>query len=166
MKKTMLKMACLLAVPAMLASWGIATRALGADLSADAAPKMSSEQLRIAVQGICPVSGQKLGAHGKPVKTKIGQEEVFLCCEGCLGAKPNKEHWDTIHASLAKAQGKCPVMGKTLPAKPASILVEGRIVYVCCPPCTKKIEADPKAYLRKVDELYLASIEARQKTTR
>ena len=40
-------------------------------------------------------------------------------------------------------------MDKPLPKNPKSIIVEGRIVYICGPPCAKKIEADPKTYLQK-----------------
>ena len=122
--------------------------------------KLTHDQLRMAVQEICPVSGQKLGAHGKPIKVKIGEEQVFLCCHGCLQQKVNPEHWATIHANFAKAQAKCPVMDKALPDKPKWTIVEGQIVYICCPPCAKKLAADPKTYLQKVDELYSASLEA------
>ncbi len=108
----------------------------------------------MAVQEICPVSGQQLGAHGKPIKVKIGEEQLFLCCRGCLQQKVNPEHWATIHANFAKAQAKCPVMDKPLPDKPKWTIVEGQIVYICCPPCAKKLAADPKTYLQKVDELY------------
>ncbi|MFI4848959.1 MAG: hypothetical protein ACIAZJ_07680 [Gimesia chilikensis] len=117
------------------------------------------DQLRIAAQKICPVSGQKLGDHGKPIKVKVGKESVYLCCKGCLNSKVNPQHWSSIHANYAKAQGKCPVMKKQLPQKPKWTIVDGRIVYVCCPPCTKKIAADPEAYLSKVDDLYSANLQ-------
>lgn len=117
-----------------------------------------SEQIRIAVQGICPVSGQNLGSMGVPVKAKIGDEVVFLCCKGCLSGKVKAEHWATIHANFAKAQGICPVMKKPLPQNPKWTVVDRRIVYVCCPPCTKKIEADSETFLKAVDELYAASL--------
>jgi len=121
-----------------------------------------SEQNRAAVQKICPVSGQQLGAHGAPVKAKIGEEVIFLCCKGCLKGKVSKEHWATIHANFAKAQGKCPVMNKALPKSPKWTVVNGRIVYVCCPPCTKKITAASKKYLQVVDEFYAAHLKAQQ----
>lgn len=122
--------------------------------------QMTHDQLRIAVQKICPVTGGKLGSMGAPVKANIGQEEVFLCCDGCLKEQVNKDHWATIHANFAKAQGRCPVMNKPLPENPKWTIVEGQIVYVCCPGCEKKIEANPKAYLQKVDALYAASLTA------
>ena len=53
-------------------------------------------------------------------------------------------------------------MKKELPANPKWTIVEGQIVYVCCPPCTKKIVADPETHLRAIDELYVASLRARQ----
>ena len=120
-----------------------------------------SDQIRSAVQGICPVSGQKLGSMGAPTQAKIGEEVVFLCCKGCLSGKVKAEHWATIHANFAKAQGICPVMKKPLPANPKATVVDGRIVYVCCPPCTKKIQADSETYLKAVDELYTASLRER-----
>lgn len=121
-----------------------------------------SDQNRVAVQKICPVSGQQLGAHGQPVKVKIGEEVVFLCCKGCLKGKVSAEHWATIHANFAKAQGKCPVMNKTLPKNPKWTVANGRIVYVCCPPCTKKIAAAPEKYLKAVDEYYAAHLKSQQ----
>ena len=119
------------------------------------------DQLKIQVQAICPVSGQKLGDHGAPIKAKIGKEHVFLCCKACLKGKVNPKHWATIHANFAKAQRICPVMKHELPKKPKWTIVEGQIVYICCPPCTKKIAADPKGYLTKIDELYAASLKVK-----
>jgi hypothetical protein len=121
---------------------------------------LEGEQLRAAVQGICPVSGKQLGSMGQPLKVRIGQEEIFLCCRGCLGGKVKAEHWGTIHANFAKAQGICPVMKKALPANPKWTIVDGRIVYVCCPPCTEKIEADSETYLKMVDAQYAAYVKS------
>lgn len=122
------------------------------------------DQLRAAVQGICPVSGQKLGAHGAPIKIAVGKdkEEIFLCCKACLKGKLDAKHWGTIHANFAKAQRICPVMKKPLPANPKWTIVKGQIIYICCPPCTKKIAANPDGYLTKMDELYLASLRVSQ----
>ncbi len=120
------------------------------------------DQLRIAVQEICPMSGNKLGEHGAPIKVKVGEETVFLCCKGCLKDKIEPRHWATIHANIAKAQRICPIMKKELPKNPKWTVVDGQMVYVCCPPCAKKIAADPKTSLRYVDGLYTASLQARR----
>ncbi len=128
--------------------------------SADSSALSKHDQLKIAAQRICPVSGKPLGSMGTPPKVKVGEEEIFLCCKGCTKGQINKEHWITIHANFAKAQGKCPVMEKNLPANPKWTVVKGQIVYICCPPCTKKIQADPNKYLAKVDSYYEAALKA------
>ncbi|MBD3672140.1 MAG: hypothetical protein HUJ26_01325 [Planctomycetaceae bacterium] len=118
------------------------------------------DQLRAAAQQICPVSGQPLGEHGTPVKVTVGKqkEEVFLCCEACLKGQLNRKHWGTIHANYAKAQGICPVMEQKLPDNPKWTITDGKIIYVCCPPCTKKIAAEKEKYLGKLDQLYAKSL--------
>jgi YHS domain-containing protein len=46
--------------------------------------ELSAEDRELAkIQRICPVSGDVLGAMGKPFKTTIQGKTVFLCCEGC-----------------------------------------------------------------------------------
>ncbi|MCA9218149.1 MAG: hypothetical protein KDB27_34005, partial [Planctomycetales bacterium] len=74
------------------------------------------DQLKASVQRICPVSGKALGSMGTPKKVKIGDEEIFLCCESCAKRKIDKQHWVTIHKNFAAAQRSCPVMEKPLPA--------------------------------------------------
>jgi hypothetical protein len=125
-----------------------------------AAELSKSEQVRIAVQGICPVSEQQLGQHGQPTKAKIGGEVVYLCCQGCLSGKVDKKHWATIHANLAKAQGKCPVMNKKLPENPKSTIADGRVVYLCCPLCAQKVQGDSGKYLAVVDRFYAEHLNA------
>ena len=125
--------------------------------------QLEHDRLTIAVQAICPMSGEKLGAHGAPIKVKVGEEHVFLCCKGCLKKKIDPKHWATIHANFAKAQRICPVMKHKLPKNPKWTIVEGQIIYICCPPCSKKIAADPKSYIRQLDKLYTASLESEKK---
>ncbi len=126
--------------------------------------QLKRDKLHIAVQGICPISGEKLGERGQPIKVTVGKskEEVFLCCKGCLKKKISTKHWGTIHANFAKAQRICPVMKQPLPKNSKWTIVEGRIVYVCCPPCTKKIAANPRTYLPQVDALYTASLRTKK----
>ncbi|GAB5444700.1 MAG: hypothetical protein Fues2KO_50490 [Fuerstiella sp.] len=116
------------------------------------------DQLKIAAQEICPVSGKSLGSMGPPLKMKIGDEELFLCCKACATKQVSREHWATIHSNFAKAQGKCPVMGKDLPADAKWTIMNGQIFYTCCPPCIDKIKADPTTYLAKLDTLYAANV--------
>ena len=132
------------------------------DLSAE--EQQRRDDLHIAVQQICPVSGKRLGDHGAPVKVTVGEkkEEIFLCCKGCLRQKIDPGHWATIHASIARDQQICPVMKKALPRKAKWTIVQGRVVYVCCPPCTDKIAADPATHLGLVDRMYADSVAKRE----
>lgn len=118
----------------------------------------SHDQLKIAAQKICPVMGKPLGSMGTPIKIMIGEEELFLCCKACADKQVSPEHWATIHSNFAKAQGKCPVMDKDLPAHAKWTIVNGQIFYTCCPPCVDKIKADPKTYFAKLDALYAANV--------
>ena len=138
--------------------------AVGKPTSDSSREQQKRDQLRVAVQEICPISGEKLGSMGAPIKVQVGEETVFLCCQNCLKSKIKQEHWATIHVNAAKAQRICPVMKHDLPKNPKWTIVDGQVVYVCCPPCKKKVAAAPQKYLRTVDELYTAALDARKKT--
>ena len=111
------------------------------------------ERLLVRAQKVCPVTGKDLKSMGGAVKVTVSKATVYLCCKGCFGKTIPQEHQDTVTANLIKAQGRCPVMDKPLPENPKSVVVEGRRIFVCCPPCTKKIEDDPKKYITAVDRL-------------
>ena len=125
---------------------------------------MTAEQGRIAVQEICPVSGLKLGAHGPPIKSTVGGESIFLCCDSCKNGKVKKEHWAKIHQNFAKAQAKCFVMDNPLPKSPKWVVVKGQLIYVCCPPCIEKIKASPDEYLRQLAATHAAYIQSKTST--
>lgn len=152
-----------LAMIAGLAQFVTAQQPTANDMKAE--QQRRRDQLRATVQAVCPISGEKLGSHGAPIKVAVGKdkEEIFLCCKTCLKGKLNAKHWGTIHANYAKAQRICPVMKKPLPANPKWTIVNGKIIYICCPPCTKKIAADPEGYLAKMDQLYSASLQVPQR---
>lgn len=38
---------------------------------------------QIARQQICPVTGAKLGSMGEPVRARIRDQDIYLCCAGC-----------------------------------------------------------------------------------
>ncbi|MEC8475331.1 MAG: hypothetical protein VXZ38_11810, partial [Planctomycetota bacterium] len=52
---------------------------------------------------------------------------------------------------LVRLQKTCPVTGKPLGSmgNPPKILVKGKPLFVCCPPCSSKITDNPDPYLRK-----------------
>lgn len=50
----------------------------------DGLKELSPEDLAaVQKQKICPVSGAELGSMGKPFKTTVKDQTVFLCCSGC-----------------------------------------------------------------------------------
>jgi hypothetical protein len=117
------------------------------------ASRMNSvtDRLLIAAQKICPVTGEELGSMGTPVKVMVGEEAAFLCCAGCTKKQIDATDWKTVQANLAAAQGKCPVMGEDLPEGAESVVIEGRRVFVCCPPCIKKIRDNPAEIVARVN---------------
>ena len=117
----------------------------------------NSDAVRTAAQKICPVSGLELGEHGPPIKAKVGEEEVFLCCNACLKGEVKPEHWATMHQNMAVAQRICTVMENDLPKNPKWVIVNGRMFFVCCPPCIDDIKADPDKFTKKLDALYAVS---------
>lgn len=119
---------------------------------------LTGDALLAAAQKICPVSGEDLHSMGGPIKAKSGDQTIFLCCKGCVGKPISKENWEKVTANLAAAQGRCPVMNRPLPQGAASTVVNGRKVFVCCPPCTGKIQANPDKYLAVVDEMLMKQL--------
>lgn len=135
---------------------------IGLQTSTGSAQELSDhDKIHIAVQEICPMTGEKLGAHGTPVKVKLGEQKLFLCCKACLEKEVDAKHWATIHANFAKAQGICPIMKKELPEQAKWTIVKGHVFYVCCPPCTDQIAAEPDTYVEQLTALYRKSLEAR-----
>lgn len=125
----------------------------------------------IKEQKLCPVMDEPLGGMGTPLKVTGLGRDVFLCCKGCvkflekepqkylakLPPLPNAEKPEVVKATKADAQfvaaqKLCPVMDEPLDAMggPYRTVVEGRVVYLCCPGCARKLHADPTGYLAKL----------------
>ena len=106
----------------------------------------------IAAQKICPVSGEALGQMGAPVKTKIGDQTLFLCCKACVGKEPSKENLQKVTDNLIAAQGTCTVLGNPLPKDaPRSSSTIAKFSSAA-KMCIAKIKADPNKYIAKLDE--------------
>ncbi|HMO13685.1 MAG TPA: hypothetical protein PKD64_08450 [Pirellulaceae bacterium] len=110
-----------------------------------------NEALYARVQDICPVTGKQLEVQQQLIKSDIDGESVFLCSQDCQEQKPNSEYWQVVQKNLAKAQGICPVMRHPVDETMTSTVVNGRRIFVCCPPCIEKIESEPDRYRGIVD---------------
>jgi YHS domain-containing protein len=74
------------------------------DVSAGLAELSVEDRALAAKQHVCPVSGELLGAMGKPFKTTVKGKTVFLCCEGC--EHDLKENPDKYLTKLKDAEEK------------------------------------------------------------
>lgn len=43
-----------------------------------------AEQPAALAQRTCPVTGELLGSHGKPIAVHLRNRTIFVCCEGCV----------------------------------------------------------------------------------
>lgn len=112
----------------------------------------NTDDLLIQAQRICPVTGKKLGSMGRPVKAEVNGATVFLCCKSCFGQPINKRHWSQVKANMANAQGMCPIFKKPLGEHPSPVVVNKRLLFVCCEPCVEKVEADPARAIAFVND--------------
>lgn len=118
-------------------------------------------KLRIGVQKICPVSGRELDIEktSYTVTDPETKENLYVCCQQCSQGKPKASYMETISENLAKAQKHCLVMkDNEITEKSKTAIIEGQRIYICCPPCTKKMAAAPDKYLAILDDLYESSL--------
>lgn len=130
-------------------------------------------------QRICPVTGMLLGSMGQPPKVSLGEETVFICCQGCeqrlvddpqtylakLKNKPtivDKKEEQAVRVAMAKlspedrkiaeSQRMCPVADYRLGAMgvPQKVDVNGTPVFICCAGCRESLLDEPEKYLAKL----------------
>ena len=114
------------------------------------------DKLRVAVQKICPVSGREL-PRDKPLPLWIdsqSKEQLYACCEKCISGTPDDKHLEAIRARQAKAQKDCLVMDNGISADSKSQIIGGYRIFVCCPPCFKKVDKAQEKYFSKLDSLH------------
>lgn len=114
------------------------------------------DSLRIAVQKICPVSGREL-PRDKPLAVWIdsqSKEQLYVCCEKCVSETPDDKYLEKIRARQAKAQKDCLVMDNEISTDSKSQIIGGYRIFVCCPPCFKKVDKAQEKYFSKLDSLH------------
>lgn len=132
----------------------------------------------IAEQKVCPVSGEQLGSMGDPIAVTVGEQDLYVCCQGCVAAvkadpekylamviggsnsvppgegevRPGVFKVTAVDRPFVESQKLCPVMDEPLGdmGSPYRVEVEDQAVYICCPGCAKKLQANPKVYLEKL----------------
>ncbi len=73
-------------------------------MNKEESPEQRRERLRVAVQAICPVSGESLTSHANRQDELIQRQRkvLYVCCEDCLKSKPDAKHLDKIEQTLLK----------------------------------------------------------------
>jgi Cu(I)/Ag(I) efflux system membrane fusion protein len=101
------------------------TEPFRAHLRSEQKPAATSDEQLIALQKVCPVTGAKLGSMGHPIKTKVNDTTVFLCCEKC--EKLLQADTETQMARLAP-----PPTGTVLAIPQEAVIDTGssKVVYV------------------------------------
>lgn len=129
-------------------------------------------------QRMCPVmKDSELGSHGPPIKLMVGNQPLFVCCEGCIeevkknprryleqvatAARVNRQpprpqvnvFWAGQNDDAAiRAQRVCPVMNQPLGAhgRPLKVVIDGRPIFVCCQGCIDKVVQNRNFYFNKL----------------
>ncbi|MEQ8821043.1 MAG: hypothetical protein RLY93_12440 [Sumerlaeia bacterium] len=112
----------------------------------------------------CVVSGQKLGSMGDPVIRLHEGREVRFCCAGCIGMfeKDPAKYLAAADKKIEEQQMPRYPLDHCIidtseelsedPAKNSPSVVGNRLFLYCCPPCDKKVRAEPAKYIAILDE--------------
>lgn len=112
----------------------------------------------------CIVAGGELGSMGEPDNFVHQNRLVRFCCAGCRGRFERDA--DDYIARLDKAAADeqrenypfqtCIVRDNRLGSMgdPAEVILAGRLVRLCCPPCERDLRADPAKYIAQLDEAW------------
>jgi len=58
---------------------GLAARYFGSGRG----PRPAADSTPAGAQGVCPVTGKRLGSMGPPVRVSVAGKAVWICCDGC-----------------------------------------------------------------------------------
>jgi endogenous inhibitor of DNA gyrase (YacG/DUF329 family) len=89
----------------------------------------------------CPIKGKAVDS-----KSKMVDVEVTFCCKKCK-ATFDKDVLAGLQKFAAAADGKCPISGKDVDTAQKSTASVG----ACCNGCKKKVTAEPKKHLAKIE---------------
>jgi len=112
----------------------------------------------------CPIGKHSLDEGDSPIEAVVYNRLVRLCCEHCLESL-NEDPMKTIkqldEAIIAKQSADypletCPVSGEELGShgEPANVVIAGRLVKLCCAPCTEDVMNNPAPVLAELDKAW------------
>ncbi|MCB9848416.1 MAG: hypothetical protein H6814_08390 [Phycisphaeraceae bacterium] len=120
----------------------------------------------------CPVSGEELGGMGDAVVKVYDGREVRFCCAMCVPKfeKDEQAYLEKIDQQIIASQlpyyplTTCvvsdeellPVCADDPSQKQVDVVVNNRLVRLCCKGCLKDLQADPEKYFKKIDDAVIA----------
>ena len=135
-------------------------------------PLVASDWPLVQQQRVCPVMDTDLSDHGGPIKLIVGDQPVFVCCEGCIAEVSSRPHHFvektvSIMASRPRIavlrptpsddaairdQATCPVTNQPLGdhGQPLKVVIDGQPIFVCCKGCVNKLRQQPDQHLSKL----------------
>ena len=112
----------------------------------------------------CAVAGMKLGSMGEPIIKIHEGREVRFCCAGCIDAFESDPEKFLSKADKKMIENQKPYypLGYCIIDTPEKLeedesendysIVYNRLFVYCCPPCDKKVRAEPAKYFKQLDE--------------
>jgi YHS domain-containing protein len=120
----------------------------------------------------CVVSGEKIGAHGKPVLLTQGGYEVKLCCKDCTAdfqkdtakyiAKLDKAYKDAKPYPTKTCIVTDEALGGDM-GDPYVFAYDGRQMKLCCKSCLKDFDKSPEKFTKKWDQAAAKAAKAAKK---
>jgi len=129
--------------------------------------KIIERQGRFYPTTICVVSGEELGSDPDDIVDVVYNNRlVRMCCRGCAKKlkKDPAPYLKKLDAAVVKQQAEhyplteCPVSGEALGSMgdPIVVMMNNRMVKLCCKGCVRSIKKDPGAVIAKVDAAWQA----------
>jgi YHS domain-containing protein len=120
----------------------------------------------------CPVSGEALGGMGDAIVSVYGGREVRFCCAMCVPrfeADP-QAYFEKIDQQIIASQlpyypletcvvtdeALLPVCADDPSQKQIDVVVNNRLVRLCCKGCLKELRADPERSFERIDSAIIA----------
>lgn len=143
--------------------------AVALSITAVHAEEKAMEQ-KIKKQTNCPV--MKDNPINEKLYVDVEGKRIYVCCEGCIApikADPKKyikqlEAQGITVEKVIKEQTHCPVMTDNPISKDLYVDAEGKRIYVCCNACIATVKADPRKYIKQLEDEGITLAESPKKT--
>lgn len=172
---------------------GVRTAPPSPQIDSMTGPKAAPRRVRWGGQQLCPVTGERLGSMGEPIRIVGMGRTIFVCCEDCVDAvqRNPRKYFAMVAAQRRRMSGgiprqpsqsdplqaverdsrrqlRCPVTGEELGSMgpPVPVTVSGRTIRVCCKACVNTVKRNPAQYLAKVDQEFAAASPLRPSPSR